>query len=178
MLVSLTACESDPNASEAGDTEGSTSSEDQLPSVGWVEVSFGEAEFAPLRSGGELRIVWGNQGAAMFPMTVRGADFTVPSDPSDFRDDAAPELDVQLDIAGEEPGFCGHFKCLRNYPMSFDVLDNGTYEMRSIRVIVPDGVDVDGLNGRQARLRVELTPRDSAPLVQDLELTVVAEARP
>ncbi len=146
--------------------------------VGFLEIGFGETDFTPIEDGGELRVVWGAQGSAMFPMPIRAGDITVPDDPSDYTDERAPLLDVMLDVEGEDEGYCGHFKCVSNYPMSFDVLDDGTYEFMYVRVIMPDGVDVMSLDGKTAHLRVELSPVDSGTLVEEFDLTVVAEPPP
>jgi hypothetical protein len=43
---------------------------------------------------------------------------------------------------------------------------------------MPDGVDVASLDGKVATLRVELDPVDSGTLVEEFELTVVAEPPP
>ena len=146
--------------------------------VGFLEVGFGETDFTPIEDGGELHIVWGAQGSAMFPMPIRAGGITVPDDPRDYTDERAPLLDVELDIEGEDEGYCGHFKCVSNYPMSFDVLDDGTLQFLYVRVIMPDGVDVQSLDGKTAHLRVTLEPIDSGTLVEEFELTVVADPQP
>ena len=146
--------------------------------VGFLEVGFGETDFTPIEDGGELRVVWGAQGSAMFPMPIRAGGITVPDDPSDYTDERAPILDVTLDVDGEQPGFCGHFKCVANYTMSFDVMDDGTLQFLYVRVIMPDGVDVQSLDGKAAHLRVELEPLDSGTLVEEFDLTIVADPPP
>ena len=183
-LLFTPACE-DPPASGTSETSDTMDSEDTGADtstgddvVGFLEVGFGETDFTPIEDGGELRVVWGAQGAAMFPMPIRAGGITVPDDPRDYTDPLAPLLDVTLDIEGEEPGYCGHFKCVSNYPMSFDVRQDGTLEFLYIRVIMPDGVDVQSLDGKAARLEVELSPYDSGSLVQTFDLTVVAEPPP
>ncbi len=185
--TSLTGCEDEPpeQSMDTGDTvddDDSDSTDESGESgeevVGYLEVGFGETDFTPLEDGGELRVVWGAQGSAMFPMPIRAGGITVPDDPADYTDERAPILDVTLDIEGEEPGFCGHFKCVANYPMSFELLDNDTLQFMYVRVIMPDGVDVASLDGKVATLRVELDPVDSGTLVEEFELTVVAEPPP
>lgn len=179
----LTGCDDEPpgQSMDTGDTEddssdGSSESGDEV--VGFLDVGFGETDFTPIEDGGELRVVWGAQGSAMFPMPIRAGGITVPDDPADYTDERAPILDVTLDIEGEEPGFCGHFKCVANYPMSFEVLGDGTLQFMYVRVIMPDGVDVETLDGKVATLRVELDPIDSGTLVEEFELTVVSEPPP
>ncbi len=173
--AALPGCEGSPPSQT--DT-GGTDSESGEEVVGFLEVGFGETDFTPIQDGGELRVVWGSQGSAMFPMPIRAGDITVPDDPADYNDERAPVLDVILDVEGEAEGYCGHFKCVSNYPMSFDVLSDGTYEFMYVRVIMPDGVDVMTLDGKAAHLRVELSPFDSGTLVEEFDLTVVAEPPP
>lgn len=179
----LTGCNDEPpeqsmDTGDIDDDDSGSSSETDDDVVGFLEVGFGETDFTPIEDGGELRVVWGAQGSAMFPMPIRAGGITVPDDPSDYTDARAPILDVTLDIEGEEPGFCGHFKCVANYPMSFERLDDGTLEFMYIRVIMPDGVDVTTLDGKTATLRVELEPVDSGTLTEEFELTVVSEPPP
>ncbi len=157
------------------DDSGEESGEDV---VGFLEVGFGETDFTPIEDGGEMRVVWGAQGSAMFPMPIRAGGITVPDDPSDYTDERAPILDVILDVEGEEAGYCGHFKCVANYPMSFDVMDDGTLQFLYVRVIMPDGVDVQSLDGKTAHFRVELDPIDSGTLVEEFDLTIVADPPP
>ncbi len=176
----LTGC-GDPSP-EGQDTEASTSEDDSGESgeavVGFLEVGFGETEFTPIEDGGALEVVWGAQGSAMIPLPIRAGGITVPDDPRDYTDERAPLLDVTLDVEGEDPGYCGHFKCVSNYPMSFDTLSDGTYEFMYVRVIMPDGLDVQTLDGKTATLRVELSPIDSGTLVEEFELTLLAAAPP
>ncbi|MCR9163119.1 MAG: hypothetical protein ACE37F_33130 [Nannocystaceae bacterium] len=184
LFAPLSGCEDEPpsqsmdtgDVDDDDDTESSDESGEEV--VGFLEVGFGETDFTPIEDGGELRVVWGAQGSAMFPMPIRAGGITVPDDPADYTDERAPILDVTLDIEGEEPGFCGHFKCVANYPMSFELLDDGTLQFMYVRVIMPDGVDVATLDGKTATLRVELEPFDSGTLAQEFELTVVSEPPP
>lgn len=175
--ASLAGCDPEEPGEEmqTGNDTGNESGEDI---VGFLEVGFGETDFTPIEDGGELRVVWGAQGSAMFPMPIRAGGITVPDDPSDYTDERAPILDVTLDVDGEEPGYCGHFKCVANYPMSFEVMDDGTLQFLYVRVIMPDGVDVQELDGKTAHLRVELDPFDSGTLVEEFDLTIVAEPPP
>ena len=69
----------------------------------------------------------------------------------------------------EEAGYCGHFKCVANYPMSFDVMEDGTLQFLYVRVIMPDGVDIQGLDGKTAHLRVEHPSNDDADPALRLE---------
>ncbi|MBV1858092.1 MAG: hypothetical protein KUG77_06740, partial [Nannocystaceae bacterium] len=175
----LSGCdEPPPGGDDTGTDTEDSSGESGEEVVGFLEVGFGENNFTPIEDGGELELVWGTQGSAMIPLPIHAGGITVPDDPRDYTDERAPLLDVTLDIEGEDPGFCGHFKCVSNYPMSFDVLSDGTYEFMYVRVIMPDGVDVQSLDGKAATLRVELSPIDSGTLVQEFNLTVLAEPPP
>ncbi len=179
----LSGCDEPPagdsdTSSESGEDTGEDSGESGEDVVGFLDVGFGETDFTPIVDGGELQVVWGAQGSAMIPLPIRAGGITVPDDPRDYTDERAPLLDVTLDIEGEDAGFCGHFKCVSNYPMSFDVLSDGTYEFMYVRVIMPDGIDVQSLDGKAATLRVELSPIDSGTLVEEFELTVLAEPPP
>jgi len=179
----LSGCDEPPpgdsdTSEETGDDTGEDSGESGEEVVGFLDVGFGETDFTPIVDGGELRVVWGAQGSAMIPLPIRAGGITVPDDPRDYTDERAPLLDVTLDVDGEDAGFCGHFKCVSNYPMSFDVLSDGTYEFMYVRMIMPDGVDVQSLDGKTATLRVELSPIDSGTLIEEFELTLLAEPPP
>lgn len=161
------------------DSNGNTSSVDSTgePVVGWFELGFGDVEFAPLVDGGTLQVVWGGQGAAMFPLPLRGAEFTLPDPPSDYLSELVPLFDIDIDIEGFNDGPGNHFKHLANYPISFTVLPDGTYEYIYVAVLLPDHIDPDDLDGLPAHLSARLRPKDSAPFEVDLDL-VVATAPP
>ena len=170
-------CESeDPDSMETSDT--SSMETEGEPVVGWIEVGFGEYDFTPLSDGGEMHIVWGGQGAAMFPMPIRGGEFELPDDPRDYTDEKAPLLDLTIDIDGFNHGVGGHFKRIANYPLQFDILEDGTYEFIYVQVIVPDDIDPAELEGKTAHLEVQLDPWGSAPLVQELDLQVTVDPPP
>jgi len=180
LCAPLAGCEPDDpgQAMDTGNGSDDSGEESGEEVVGFLEVGFGETDFTPIEDGGEMHVVWGAQGSAMFPMPIRAGGITVPDDPSDYTDERAPILDVTLDVDGEEAGYCGHFKCVANYPMSFDVMEDGTLQFLYVRVIMPDGVDIQGLDGKTAHLRVELEPFDSGTLVEEFELTIVADPPP
>ncbi len=180
-MLLTTACD-DGGSSEGGsegDDEGETSTETGgEPRVGWFEIGWGEYAFEEVVDGGELHIVWGSQGAAMYPMPVRGAEFYLAPNPKDYKDERAPILDLELDIEGIEPGLCGHFKCIYNYPITFDILPDGSYEFVYVRVIVSDGVDPATLHGRAAHLWVQLDPWESAPHEVEYDFTLNVDPPP
>lgn len=163
---------------EGGSSEGNDSGPEPEEAVGWFSIGWGEYAFEDVVDGGELHIVWGSQGAAMYPMPVRGAEFYLAPDPKDYSDKRAPLLDLELDVEGIEPGLCGHFKCIYNYPITFDILPDGSYEFVYVRVIVSDGIDPSMLHGRAAHLRVQLDPHQSAPHEVEYDFTMNVDPPP
>ena len=45
-------------------------------------------------------------------------------------------------------------------------------------MVIPEDVDPADLNGKTAHLRVELSPFDSAPLVEEFDLTITVDPAP
>lgn len=138
----------------------------------WFEVGWGDEVFAPIADGDDFPVVWGGQGAAMFPMPIQGGGFVLPDDPRDYLDEKAPIMDLHVDIEGHNNGIGGHFKRIANYPVAFSILEDGTYEFVYVAIILPDEVDPFELEGLPARLWVQLRPYDREPLVRELGLTV------
>jgi len=139
----------------------------------WFQVGSGETSFTPLEPAGVLPIVWGSQGAAMFPMPIRGGGFHLPGNPKDFGHPEIPILDLVLDIDGYSDDPATHFKQISNYPVTFDVLPDGTYEYFYLPVIVPDAVvDPQIYHGSTAHLRVELTPFQAETMLEEYALVV------
>ena len=134
----------------------------------WIAMGQGEMGWSPVEDGDELWMVLGGQGLLMFPMPLRGSGFTLADDPSDYTDPATPLFDMYLDIEGFELDFGGHFKRLANYPVPFEILDDGTYEFIYITLFVPDELldpcDIDGLEGF---LHAELDVVDGYTLTWD-----------
>jgi hypothetical protein len=168
--------ESSASASASGQDTDSATTDD--PDAGSVELGWGIDSFTPLVDGGEFQIVWGTQGAAMFPMPVRVANIPLPDDPSDFLDPRAPMMNLELDIEGHNDGFGGHFKRIANYAMTFDALGDGTYEFLYVAILVPDDKDPLELDGLPAHLRVEVIPFESDSIVREFDLTVTVEDPP
>jgi hypothetical protein len=155
--------------------DGDTTDDGVLPKdTGWFEMGVGEISFTPLEDGGDLPIVWGSQGAAMFPLPLRAGNFVLPEDPSDYTDEKIPMLSLRLDVEGHNDGVGDHFKQFSNYPITFEVLEDDTYAFFYVRVIVPDDIDADELDGLPAHLWVQLEPWNTEPLTQELDLTVRA----
>lgn len=173
----LTAGCDDPPSGGDTDSATDTATSGEAP-VGWFEIGFGENDFSPVEDGGELHVVWGSQGSAMFPMPLRGGGFSLAPDPSDFSDERTPAMELELDIEGIEPASCGKFKCIRNYPIAFEVLSDGSYEFIYVRVIMPDDIDPMTLDGRAADLKVVLEPHDSPALELEYSLTVRVDPPP
>jgi hypothetical protein len=154
----------------SADPTGDTQSGD-----GWFDVGWGDTSFAPLSEGDDFKIVWGGQGAAMFPMPIRGGGFILPDDPKNYLDERAPILDLHVDIEGHNDGFGGHFKRIANYPVTFDILGDGSYEFIYVAIILPDDVDPTELEGLPAHLWVQLSPYEHPPIVHELDLTVTVD---
>lgn len=165
----MAACGGAPPAD--GETEASTETEGPDP-IGWFKVGWGDATFAELRDGDSIAVVWGGQGAAMFPLVLRGAQFTLPDPPEDYLSERAPILDLHIDIDGHNNDIGGHFRRLSNYPVAFKVLPDQTYEFVYLPIILPDGVEPITLDGLPAHLWAQLEPYGSAPLVFELDLVV------
>ncbi|MBC8067314.1 MAG: hypothetical protein IAG13_03190 [Deltaproteobacteria bacterium] len=163
----------DGSASDSSD-DGSSTGE---PVVGWFDIGWGDTEFHPLEDGGVLKVVWGGQGAAMFPMPLRAAEFELPDDPNDYTSEKAPMLQLQLDIEGHNDGIGGHFKRIANYPITFTVLPGGTYEYIYLAVLLPDALDPAVLDGLPGHVTVELDPYGSAPITIERDV-VIADADP
>jgi hypothetical protein len=160
------------------DSDTTTPSDTGTPDGGWFQVGWGIDSFAPIEDGDEFTIVWGTQGAAMFPMPVRGGEFVLPDDPGDYTDPKAPLMDLELDIEGHNDGFGGHFKRIANYPLVFEVLDDGSYEFLYVAIILPDDKDPMELEGLPAHLHVALRPFEADPIEIDLDLVVALEPPP
>lgn len=174
-LMMTTACAAEPGSAQTGPDpsgEESDGTATGAPGGAWFEIGWGDTSFMPLGDGDDFTVVWGGQGAAMFPMPIRGGDFVLPDDPKNYLDEKAPLLDLHIDIEGHNDGFGGHFKRIANYPVTFTVLDDGTYEFVYVAIILPDEVDPYELEGLPAHLWVQLRPWEHEPIVQELDLTI------
>ncbi|MBX7078097.1 MAG: hypothetical protein K1X88_02850 [Nannocystaceae bacterium] len=158
-------------SSEGGDSTGA-------PVVGWFELGWGATEFNPLHDGDTLQVVWGGQGAAMFPLPLRGGEFVLPDPPDDYESELAPLFDLTIDIEGHDDGVGGHFKYLANYPITFEILPDGSYEFVYVAVLLPEDIDPSILDGLPAHLHARLRPYGSAPLELDLDLVVAGAEAP
>ena len=171
--VAMTTEPGDGSESDSAESESGTPAD-----PGWFEVGWGVDSFTPIVDGDEFTIVTGTQGASMFPMPIRGGEFVLPDDPSDYLDERAPMMDLELDIEGFNDGFGGHFKRIANYPLVFEILPDGTYEFLYVAIILPDGQDAFELEGLPAHLRVQIRPYESDPIVRELDLVVAVEPPP
>jgi hypothetical protein len=167
---------SSDDASTASSSTESGSTGD--PVVGWFQLGFGETSFAPLNDGDVLQVVWGGQGAAMFPLPLRGGEFTLPDPPDDYTSELAPLFDLDIDIPGYNDGPGGHFKHLANYPITFEILPDGSYEYIYVAVLLPDEIDPVVLDGLPAHLSARLRPYGSAHFEVEMDLVVAGAAAP
>lgn len=175
LLLTLTACDPARPIYDGGrddDDEGEEEGGTPNPSA-WIAMGQGEEGWYPVENGDELLMVLGGQGLLMFPMPLRGKGFTLAPDPSDYTDPRTPLFDMYLDIEGFELDFGGHFKRLANYPVPFEILEDGTYEFVYITLFVPDELpdpcDIDGLPGT---LHAELDVVDGYVLTWDRTVTI------
>jgi hypothetical protein len=174
-LLGATACDpSHPKwagSGSGGDDEGNPNSD------AWLKLGQGEFEYQELSEGDEMLMVLGGQGLLMFPIPIHAGGFTLPEDPSNYTDPNVPILDMHLDIDGFNFGFGDHFARLANYPIPFEVLDDGTYEFIYVTIFVPDELenpcDIDELPGH---LHAELETADGDTLIVDLDVSIEVPA--
>jgi hypothetical protein len=161
------------DTSEASDTSEATDTSD-VTGAGdaWFEIGWGATEFNALENGGDIEVVWGSQGAAMFPLPLRGGGFVLPDDPTDYESPLAPKLDLHIDIEGHNNDIGDHFRYLANYPIVFEEMPDGSYEFLYVAVLMPDGIDPTILEGLPAHLWAQLRPYESEPMVIELDLVV------
>lgn len=185
-LLAVVACDATPpggseSATETSGSESDTETEgDSATSmsatgdtIGWFEIGWGEDQYTPIADGDAFPIVRGGQGAEMFPMPLRGAEFYLPADPTSWMDETGPLVDIEIDIDGFNDGPSGHFKRIANYTLDWVVREDGTYESSFLPIIVPDGIDSDELDGKTAHIWVRLRPFEQPSL--ELELDVVVD---
>lgn len=168
----------DPSHPHWGDEEGDGDGEaGDGDGDGWFALGQGEVEFTQVEAGDELLMVLGGQGLLMFPMPIHGGGFVLPDDPSDYTDPKVPVLDMHLDIEGFNNGFGGHFARIANYPIPFEVLDDGTYEFIYVTIFVPDELanpcDIDEQPGH---LHAELETADGQLLIVDIDVSIEVPA--
>lgn len=160
--------------SSSADTE-TTAGDTEAP-VGWFQVGWGQGEFVPIADGDDFPIVLGGQGAQMFPMPLRGAEFFLPGNPTSWMDETGPFVDFQMDIEGYNVGTGGHFKYIANYTLDWIVLPDGTYQSSFLPIIVPDGIDAEELAGLPAHVWVRLRPHEQPALELELDVVVTVDA--
>lgn len=181
-LFSLVAC-GDSSPQETGDSDTSSDDVDSQETTDngsttedgnpvWLEIGWGQDDFRPLQDGDTFEVVFGTQGSAMFPIIVRGGEFTLPPMPEDWQHADAPTVELWLDIDGHNDGFGDHFKRIANYPLGFQVLPDGTFESTYIAIILPDDKEPEALEGLAATLWLEISTADADPVAVQLDLTV------
>lgn len=150
-----------------------TSSTTAAP-AGWIEMGWGVAEFNAFANG-EVPVFVGPQGLDMFSIPLRGADFLVPDDPTDFMHPDIPVMDIWVDIEGlTKPG--EHFSAYSDYPVPFmpDLETDADVEFVAIWLVMPNDVVPADIYGLTARLHMELRCADGQVLTDDRELTITA----
>ncbi len=186
LVGGCTSDDTDDSATQAGtasDDTGptthepeSTSASDTGDPIGSFEIGWGQDDFTPIADGDEFPIVVGGQGAQMFPMPLRGAEFFLPGNPTSWMDETGPLVDFEMDIEGWNNGPGGHFKRIANYTLDWVVLADGTYQSSFLAVIVPDGIDASEIEGETAHLWVRLRPHDQPALELELDVVVTVSA--
>ena len=170
LLALATGCPGPADADDSDDADASSDSTSSDP--GWFEIGWGVEEFNALEPGSDLEVVWGTQGAAMFPLPLRGGGFVLPEDPRDYESPMAPKFDLQIDIDGHNDGVGGHFMYLANYPITFEIEPDGSYEFLYVAARLPDVIDPTTLEGLTAHLWTRLRPYESEEIVLELDLVV------
>ncbi|MEM7152077.1 MAG: hypothetical protein AAF799_04505 [Myxococcota bacterium] len=177
-------CGGDPGADTGSDSSDDTDSGEVTPPpetesegevVGWLEIGWGEGQYVPLSDGDDFPLVRGGQGAEMFPIPLRGAEFYLPGNPTTWMDADGPLIDVEMDIEGFNDGVGGHFKRIANYQLDWVVLEDGTYESSFVPFLMPDGVDSADINGLPAHLTVRVRPLNQATLEAELDVVVFVD---
>ncbi|MCB9568369.1 MAG: hypothetical protein H6710_14355 [Myxococcales bacterium] len=137
---------------------------------------FADPMWGPLQDGDPLEMVLGGQGLLMFPIALRGANFEIAADPTDFDDPKMPRVDMWMDIEGYNTGVADHFTRLYNYPISFKPLTDEVVEFLYIALIVPDEIsDPYVLDGLPGHIWIELQPYQKSPIVRELDVEIVVD---
>jgi hypothetical protein len=163
---------------DAGSDADSDSSSDTEDTIGWVEIGWGDGEYVPMAQGDTFAIVRGGQGAEMFPMPLRGAEFYLPGNPTSWMDETGPLVDFEMDIEGFNDGPLGHFKRIANYTLDWVVLEDGTYLSSYLPIIVPDGIDSAQLDGKPAHILLRLRPHQQPNIELELDVVISAMSEP
>ena len=82
------------------------------------------------------------------------------------------DLTRLIDIDGHNDGIGGHFMYLANYPITFEIQGDGSYEFLYVAAVLPDAVDPTTLQGLEARLVARLRPYDADPMEREITLVV------
>ncbi len=174
-LLALPACD-EPPPNVAGDGDGDSDA--------WFEIAQGDdpsEAWVPLEDGDPLFLETGGQGLIMFALPVRAGGFPLPDDPKDYGDPTLPKAEVLMDLddAQYNTGIGGHFFRLVNYPLTFDVLEDGTYEFYWITVFPPDEFldDVDQLHGLEGTIDITVTPHGMDAMTQRYDVVIDSMSR-
>lgn len=152
----------------------SSSDDGDVPNNGWFEVGYGLDEFFPFSD--ELPVYLGPQGFMMFSLPLRGGNFPVPPDPTDFEHPDTPILTLWTDVEGiDGPHPSGHFAIYQNYPVPFrpSLLETVDVEFVSVWLVIPEDLSPAELEGREVVVHGELQCADGQFLVDEHVLTIV-----
>ena len=173
LTLALTAA-CDPSRPLFGGGGGGNDDQDTGPSGdAWFLRGQGEFGWDEIEEGERLEMVLGGQGLLMFPMPMHAGGFTLPDDPKDYTDPRVPILDMYLDIDGYNIGFGDHFSRIANYPIPFDILDDGTYEFIYVTIFVPDELaDPCDVDEQAGQVHAELETADGDLLIFDRNVVI------
>jgi hypothetical protein len=141
----------------------------------WIEPGWGKELYHPLAEGDDFPIILGGQGSYMFTLALRGGGFPLPDDDVHWSDPSMPSVDAWVDIDGVDEGLDarGHFSSVVDYPISFHVVEGGSYEYVRVSLLLPEGVvEFDDLVGREATLHYDVECGDGQRVVDERRLVV------
>ena len=163
------------SASTLDDAGGPSETTGFEPGDAWVRPGHGKEAFHPIEAGDDYPITLGGQGAYMFTLPLQAGGFSLPGPSVKYDDPSYPTIDVSVDIEGWGGvlDVNGHFSSVRDYPVTFRVLDDGTYEYVRVSLLLPDDLLVfDDILGDSLTLRYSLRCGDGQVVEDELPLFV------
>lgn len=141
----------------------------------WIEPGWGKEAFHSLADGDDYPIVLGGQGAYMFTLPLQAGGFVLPDKEVHWTDPSVPTIEAWLDIDGYDTilDSRAHFTSVIDYPLTFRVLEDGTYEYVRVSLLLPDGLlGFDDILGRGATLHLEVQCGDGQFVLVERRLIV------